>query len=197
LYPPGFLEFTTQLSALIATTNPPKTSPLHWVLSTHETLSGIHPEYTHGIDPIDREYALLSAVHSAHLQTTSFLSPPNQPGGKSPFFRYLASCHLRHLVRLFEPAYNKLAPGDHPFRTGMAAYFVCLEPMLDMMEREIAAGGVPGLRVPEGCWSREQLMSGWVVLVFRAMLWNRCHFLVKGATVPLQYCGSQLPVYIG
>jgi hypothetical protein len=196
----GFQEFSHQLTTLIATANPPSTSPLHWILTTDSSLRNLHPEWLSGIDPIDREHHLLLAIHTAYLQTTSFLSPPNQPGGKFPFFRFLISSHLQYLIKNFESTYSFLSierSDQHPLRLGMAAYFACLPGLLDMMERGLGAGGIPGLRVPEGCWSRLELMEGWCVLVFRAMLWNRCHYLVKGRAVPTEYCGSQLPVYIG
>jgi hypothetical protein len=218
----GFKEFSHQVLELTLSPNLAKNSPLLWVRETEQSLTKMNTEWINGIDPIDRQYFLLSAAHNAYLQTTSFLSPTNQPGGKSPFFRFLVSNHLRYLIRHFEDAYTKLETdiftpqqadppiqaqtsslasrtlaGHHPLKLGMATYFACLPGLLDQMEREIASGGMPGLRVPEGCWSREELMAGWVVLVFRAMLWNRCHYLVQGQTVPVQYCGSQLPIYIG
>jgi hypothetical protein len=45
--------------------------------------------------------------------------------------------------------------------------------------------------------SEEEVVDVWVSMMLRAMCWGTCHFFVPGERVPLQYFGSQLPVYIG
>lgn len=48
-----------------------------------------------------------------------------------------------------------------------------------------------------GFYDRQMIVDAWVVMVLRAMCWGACHFFVPGERVPIQYFGSQLPVYIG
>ena len=46
--------------------------------------------------------------------------------------------------------------------------------------------------VRQGLGDAEVLKSAWVIMMIRAMCWNRCHTLVSGKTIPIQYCGSQM-----
>jgi hypothetical protein len=46
-------------------------------------------------------------------------------------------------------------------------------------------------------YDRQMIVDCWVTMMLRAMCWGACHFFVPGERVPIQYFGSQLPVYIG
>ncbi|KAH7364089.1 hypothetical protein BKA65DRAFT_490389 [Rhexocercosporidium sp. MPI-PUGE-AT-0058] len=48
-----------------------------------------------------------------------------------------------------------------------------------------------------GFHDRQMIVDAWIVMMMRAMCWGACHFFVPGERVPVQYFGSQLPVYIG
>lgn len=48
-----------------------------------------------------------------------------------------------------------------------------------------------------GFYDRQMIIDAWVMMILRAMCWGACHFFVPGERVPIQYYGSQLPVYIG
>lgn len=41
------------------------------------------------------------------------------------------------------------------------------------------------------------VVDAWVTMMMRGMCWGACHFFVPGERVPIEYFGSQLPVYIG
>ena len=49
----------------------------------------------------------------------------------------------------------------------------------------------------QGFGSTEMLQAAWALMMLRGICWHRCHTLVPGKVVPIQYCGSQLPVYLG
>lgn len=48
-----------------------------------------------------------------------------------------------------------------------------------------------------GFRNRRMIVDAWVTMMLRAMCWGACHFFVPGERVPIEYFGSQLPVYIG
>lgn len=48
-----------------------------------------------------------------------------------------------------------------------------------------------------GFHNEQMIVDAWVMMMLRAMCWGACHFFVPGERVPIQYFGSQLPVYIG
>ncbi|KUJ22651.1 uncharacterized protein LY89DRAFT_306881 [Mollisia scopiformis] len=48
-----------------------------------------------------------------------------------------------------------------------------------------------------GFYDRQMIVDAWVTMMLRAFCWGAIHFLVPGERVPIQYYGSQLPVYIG
>lgn len=48
-----------------------------------------------------------------------------------------------------------------------------------------------------GFQDQYMVVDAWVTMMLRAMCWGVCHFFVPGERVPIQYFGSQLPVYIG
>jgi hypothetical protein len=48
-----------------------------------------------------------------------------------------------------------------------------------------------------GFHDQQMIVDAWVSMMLRAMCWGACHFFVPGERVPIQYFGSQLPVYIG
>jgi hypothetical protein len=41
------------------------------------------------------------------------------------------------------------------------------------------------------------VVNAWFTMMMRGMCWGACHFFVPGERVPIEYFGSQLPVYIG
>lgn len=48
-----------------------------------------------------------------------------------------------------------------------------------------------------GFHDRQMIVDAWVTMMMRAFCWGAIHFFVPGERVPIQYFGSQLPVYIG
>ncbi|KAH7417424.1 hypothetical protein BKA64DRAFT_739944 [Cadophora sp. MPI-SDFR-AT-0126] len=48
-----------------------------------------------------------------------------------------------------------------------------------------------------GFHDRQMIVDAWVMMMMRAFCWGACHFFVPGERVPIEYFGSQLPVYIG
>ncbi|KAG9236263.1 hypothetical protein BJ875DRAFT_235729 [Amylocarpus encephaloides] len=46
-------------------------------------------------------------------------------------------------------------------------------------------------------WTESDCVDAWCIMMLRGMCWGASHFFVPGERVPIQYFGSQLPVYIG
>ncbi|KAI9800776.1 MAG: hypothetical protein M1833_003193 [Piccolia ochrophora] len=49
----------------------------------------------------------------------------------------------------------------------------------------------------QGCHDELLVQDSWITMMFRALCWQRCHCFVPGKTVPSEYYGSKLPVFIG
>ena len=89
-------------------------------------------------------------------------------------------------------------PEDILWTQRMAVYFRRLPSLVeDMMSKELGdpAEDEAAFEVDRG--PQDKLKTAWCLMIFRAMCWWRCHRLVAGRTVPKEFCGSQMPVYIG
>ena len=70
------------------------------------------------------------------------------------------------------------------YRADVEGYFRVLPSIVDEM-------------IKIGFHDRQMIVDAWVTMMLRAMCWGACHFFVPGERVPIEYFGSQLPVYIG
>jgi hypothetical protein len=70
------------------------------------------------------------------------------------------------------------------YKADMKGYFGALPKIVEEMAKT-------------GFVDRTDIVDAWVTMMLWALLWGAGHFFVPGERVPIQYFGSQLPVYIG
>jgi hypothetical protein len=70
------------------------------------------------------------------------------------------------------------------YKADVDGYFRLLPKIIDEMRKT-------------GFYDRQMIVDAWITMMLRAMLWGASHFFVPGERVPIQYYGSQLPVFIG
>jgi hypothetical protein len=105
---------------------------------------------------------------------------------KQHSFRYInmLGIHIRVAMFAEDGETSLLRSSGSDYKTDVEGYFR----VLPMIVEEMAKTG----------FSDEQMIvDAWVTMMLRAMCWGACHFFVPGERVPIQYYGSQLPVYIG
>ncbi|KAJ9646422.1 hypothetical protein H2199_002471 [Coniosporium tulheliwenetii] len=81
-----------------------------------------------------------------------------------------------------------VATGDSAWKSkGMHKYFDYIE------DKELIFKAMKGLGYTE---SHDLLIQAWVTMIFRALCWHRCHYMVGGQRVPSQYWDSRFPIYL-
>ncbi|PMD34405.1 hypothetical protein L207DRAFT_638901 [Hyaloscypha variabilis F] len=148
--------------------------------------------------------AYQQAIHNALDASESFLvsintdplgSIRNDRKDQKPGFCYdtLLVEHLRMAIMSYGAIKEKdNCPADWWFPRGrdwlsasMNVYFDCLDDL---------AGKVAEYT---GC-TVELAIDAWVTMIFRAFCWHHCHHLIASQTIlPVEWHGSQMPVYIG
>jgi hypothetical protein len=216
---PAFDEFRKCLLYLLERTDASSMSNIAWVYQKISKLSDASDEWTNEIDLLARYWADSSSqsvrtppqqeIYDAYRQSTALIldlpklaAPEESPC--SPSYFSMIAYHLRHMFdhQNVTPLYNAGSQQGihygHPsypypqsltsesalWAERMKIYFQRLPDLVTDMERD-------------GLGNKEQIMSAWVLMMFRGMCWSRCHVLISGKTIPIQYCGSQLPVYLG
>lgn len=70
------------------------------------------------------------------------------------------------------------------YKADMEGYFRVLPSIIEEMSKA-------------GYHDRYMIVDAWVTMMLRALCWGACHFFVLGERAPIEYFGSQVPVYIG
>lgn len=202
---PCFVEFHSQVKDLISTKRPAPSSPLYWVLEQLEVLTSSSDEWVNEINWLQRYWHDKSSTSAVSPQkriyasyrsaTTLLMDIPNENQPKRSMYVALVSQHIREMfdhMHVFGRSYSH-ALYPYPNPTGKES---------DIWAKRMAVyfQRLPALAVnlaKKGVGDEDTITAAWVLMMFRAMCWQRCHKLVSGKTVPVEYCGSQMPVYIG
>jgi len=101
-------------------------------------------------------------------------------------FRYHNLLRIHIKVAMFSEGgeTSMLRNWGNDYKADMEGYFRVLPKIVE----EMAKTGFVG---------KAAIVDAWVTMMLRALLWGAEHFFVPGERVPIQYFGSQLPVYIG
>lgn len=101
-------------------------------------------------------------------------------------FRYYNLLGIHIKLAMFEEGgeTSMLRNWGTDYKADVDGYFRALPQIIEEMRRT-------------GFHDRQMIVDAWVVMMLRAFCWGACHFFVPGERVPIQYFGSQLPVYIG
>ncbi|KAK0119302.1 hypothetical protein ONS95_008148 [Cadophora gregata] len=101
-------------------------------------------------------------------------------------FRYhhLLRIHIKHAVFKEDGETSMLRNLGADYKADVDGYFRVLPQIVEEMRKT-------------GFHDRQMIVDAWVVMMMRAFCWGACHFFVPGERVPIEYFGSQLPVYMG
>jgi hypothetical protein len=129
----------------------------------------------------DSQYLDLVSDHLKYL--TGLINSWEQ---QYPDFRYLNLLGIHIKVAMFseDGETSMLRNWENDYHADVRGYFKLLPIILEEMKKT-------------GFYDRQLVVDAWVVMMLRAFCWGACHFFVPGERVPIQYFGSQLPVYIG
>jgi hypothetical protein len=215
----AFVEFKNCLHDLIRRTDAASMPSVVWLYEKISSLSAASDEWTNEVDLLARYWNDKGSqtlhnppqqeIYHAYRTTMAMIFELTNPAWSgavphSPLYFSLIAYHLKHMFdhQNITPLYNtgqqQATHYGHPnypypqsltsesalWAKRMKIYFQRLPDLVSDMEND-------------GLGNNEQMMSGWILMMFRGMCWSRCHVLISGKTIPIQYCGSQLPVYLG
>lgn len=132
---------------------------------------------------ITRDCRYLDKLQGILQQTTELLSTMETD---YPGFRYhnLLGAHIKECI-FAEGGETSMQRSFTPdYRADVDAYFRKLPAIVERMAQT-------GVNDPQF------VVDAWVTMMMRGFCWGAMHFFVPGERVPVEYFGSQLPVFIG
>ncbi|KAG4429452.1 hypothetical protein IFR05_015063 [Cadophora sp. M221] len=131
---------------------------------------------------VTRDPKYLDIVHDHLSEYTQLLNEWEQQHS----FRYHRLLRIHIKLAMFKEGgeTSMLRNWGADYKADVDGYFRVLPQIVEEMRKT-------------GFHDRQMIVDAWVVMMMRAMCWGACHFFVPGERVPVQYFGSQLPVYIG
>jgi hypothetical protein len=132
---------------------------------------------------VTRDVEYLDVVH-AHIPALTDVLEDMEKANANFQYRNLVGAHLKHAAFCDNGETSMLRNWGTDYRADVEGYFKHLPLVLDEMKKM-------------QCDDRKLIIDAWVTMMLRAMCWGACHLFVPGERVPIQYFGSQLPVYIG
>ena len=200
---PGFVVFFHRLQQHIRENPGLEADERKWVESKFEYLAG---EYSGWVDEVEankqangRSMGFLEDVHDCWDRTTIYFQvlqdQPEHP------LRYvdLMAAHIKHAVNYWSDAWENIREGKARDRYGHRDWIAegahCYWDYLPSIATE--------LKEKYGV-DEEVVNEAWIMMMFRAMCWWRCHWMMEGQNMvkdelrlPTRYWGSQQTVYMG
>ena len=206
----GFVVFHKRLYDLVAerdTNQKPVSKQTRSILHQYEELLNRYGEQWEDPEVCnqkmnDRSMEFLDDLHGRHKAATIYfkdlMARYNGTGEKSQIFRYtdLMYAHIRYAVNYFPEAQKRIQASpsqarDH-YGIRMAGWIIeGAHIYFDNISKIITDMRSKGFDQPE------IVEEAWLTMMWKAFLWNRCHFMVEIARVPSSNWQSRLPVYIG
>ena len=199
----GFVVFFARLRELVKSTDGVVTDDIGWVFDQFSSLGAKYPEWENEVEANKlangRDLEFLEQVHDCWDRTTEYFRDlQNRPG---PRLRYadLMAAHIKAAVNYWNHAWENIRDGsarDHYghrdwIAEGAHMYWDYLPGIESDLHRK---SGV----------KRDVVKEAWIMMMFRAMCWWRCHWMMEGenmvkdeSRLPTRYWGSKQPVFIG
>jgi hypothetical protein len=129
-----------------------------------------------------RDPKYLDLVHGYLTELTLLLNKWEQ----EHTFRYINLLEIHIRIAMFDKEGETSAQRSlgSDYVADVDSYFKVLPKIIEEMKKT-------------GFHDRQMIVDSWVTMMMRAFCWGAIHFFVPGERVPIQYYGSQLPVYIG
>lgn len=207
----GFVVFRHRLGDYVSK-NRGNCSHATWVLETYDSLKALHACWENGIDdnnPSDCIH-VLDEIRDAWDHTGLFFCDIRTITGLKAEWLYprLIGCHIKHAVNYWHESHQRIRDKrtrDHYGLTnwlaeGMHLYWDYLPDIANEMSLEVKRHKVSG----EAEVSDSFIGEAWIMLMFRAFCWSRCHYMgpehgrsPESSRIPSRYWNSKLPVWIG
>ena len=202
----GFVIFRHRLDEYITERNGAVSAQIRWVRDQYKALRTQHLEWEDealaNAQINERDLAFLEKVHTCWDHATAFLETLNrnaEAGSHIPYTSLMAA-HLTQAVGYWGDAWARIREGRTREHYGMRDWIAegahVYWDYLPAIVRDMRTRGFEG--------EDERVHEAWIVMMFRAFCWWRCHCMNKGENMvkglvilPAKYWGSKLPVYIG
>jgi len=195
---PGFIVFRARLAAFIDEQERPVSEHISWVSNRLTALMTGYPEWEDEVlanqNANGRKLEFLESVHDCWDRTTEYFRAFNN----HVLYAHLMAAHIKHAVNYWNDAWENIREGrtrEHYGQRdwvaeGAHCYWDYLPSIAEELSRKCDVDG-------------EIVKEAWIMMMFRAMCWWRCHWMMKGqemvndeSRVPAKYWGSKQPVFL-
>lgn len=175
----------------------------HYTQKTYEALKTKYDEWENEAKAHeqgnDRTLEFLEQIHAKWDKTSEYFIKLEQDKRHNFVYMDLVATHIRHAVNYWGDGWKNIREKkarDHYglcdwMAEGMHKYW----DYLDLIAADMARKGVK---------DKELVHEAWIVMMFRAFCWWRCHWMTPGKEmiqepprIPSRYWDSKFPVYIG
>lgn len=195
---PGFVVFRARLSAFINEQEGHVTDQISWVSEQLNNLAAHYPEWEDEAlanqRANGRALEFLESVHDCWDRTTDYFRALEHR------LRYadLMAAHIKHAVNYWNDAWENIREGRAREHYGQRDWIAegahCYWDYLPSIAEELKGK----------CGVEEEIVrEAWVVMMFRAMCWWRCHWMMEGremgwdeSRVKTRYWGSRQVVFL-
>jgi len=195
---PGFIVFRARLSAFINEQEDRVSDQISWISGQLYHLATHYPEWEDEVlanqHANGRTLEFLEAVHDGWDRTTDYFRALET---RLPYADLMAA-HIKHAVNYWNDAWENIREGrareHYGQRDWMAEGAHCYWDYLPSIAEEL-----------KGKWGvdEEVVREAWVVMMFRAMCWWRCHWMMEGREIAEEgervgprYWGSKQVVFL-
>lgn len=200
----GFVVFRQRLGEYVHD-QPHAASPqILWVLQSYDAFKATEPRRWEHLDtePFYEDFSLLpflDEVLEAWNQTTVYFERLRESDGLS--YHCLVAAHMKHAVQYCHEAHAHIREKTVREHHGLCDWLAeGMHLYWDYLPKIITEMSVDGKRQLPG----ELIREAWIMLMFRAFCWSRCHYLCRpgerfpeSTRLPSRYWNSKLPVYLG
>ncbi|KAI4188301.1 MAG: hypothetical protein LQ346_005343 [Caloplaca aetnensis] len=202
----GFLIFRQRLDEYIANNmEDAESKHARWVLEIFDDLDRLSEFWKDDLKldfPATSEnISFLDIVSRYWDDTTVYFEELEAMDCISFKYEELVACHIRHAVNYRREAHQRIEDNEQRYHEGRAHLDWLVEGM------HLYWDYLPSIasELSERFGTTERLIcSAWIMLMFRAFLWSRCHFFCppdqarpEYKVLPSRYWNSKLPVYLG
>ena len=174
-----------------------------WILETYDSLQADYDMWETGIDiaSLSRSdwFKFFEKVHDVCHEIDDYFRDLGSDEKEHIDYGDLVASHIKYAVKFWDQAHGRIRRGeerDHHGLTdwlaeGMHLYWDLLPDIVNDMRRKTNA-------------SESTIREAWIMLMFRAFCWSRCHYLgpsharyPDSTRLSSRYWDSKLPVYLG
>lgn len=199
----GFVVFRERLGAYVEARKETDVDKSSEIYDRYRALQEKYPEWEDEVEANKeangRGLEFLEEVHDNWDWTTNYFRIRQARTVFRISYADLLAAHIKHAVNYWGDAWSNIREGKarehYGHRDWMAEGAHCYWDYLPEIAKELTKG--------QGMFE-DEVKEAWIMLMFRAMCWWRCHWMMEGthtikdsSTLPTRYWGSKQPVFIG